>query len=542
MVPRLVVLSGPVGAGKSTLARGLVERYGAKHVRTQELLRDHAEVYEDELPAERRALQDYGDHLDKTTNGRWVVESVSHVLAEEDATPSLVIIDSVRRLSQLDALREVFTGRVTHIHVTAPAPSLEERYQWRGGASGLAELASYEEVAQNPTEREVHVLAADADISIDTSRNIAEDVLTRAAAALQLLPSRAHALVDVLVGGQYGSEGKGNIAYYLANEYQVLMRVGGPNAGHKVPTDPVFTHRLLPSGTLANPTALLVIGPGATLDLPQLLAEIADCHIEQGRLHIDPQAMIIEPDDVAAEQELVSGIGSTGKGGGAAAARRIMGRHGGTPPVRLARDVPELQPWLRATSDVLEDAFRLGHRVLLEGTQGTALSVYHGYYPWVTSRDTTTAGCLAEAGIAPSRVRKVIMVCRSYPIRVKNPDGATSGPMRQDLEWSVIAERSGTPIETLVKTEVGSVSNKQRRVAEFDWSLLRRAAELNGATDIALTFTDYLDFRNQTARRYEQLQPETIEFIEEVEKVAGAPVSLIGTCFAARSVIDRRRW
>jgi len=139
-----------------------------------------------------------------------------------------------------------------------------------------------------------------------------------------------------------------------------------------------YTHRLLPSGTLANPDARLLIGPGATLDIPQLLKEIAECRVEAGDLFIDPQTMIIEDADVDAEKALITGIGSTGKGGGAAAARRIMGRYGAEPPVRLARDVPELSAYLRPTADVLKEAYRSGHRILLEGTQGTGLSMFHG--------------------------------------------------------------------------------------------------------------------------------------------------------------------
>jgi adenylosuccinate synthase len=104
----------------------------------------------------------------------------------------------------------------------------------------------------------------------------------------------------------------------------------------------------------------------------------------------------------------------------------------------------------------------------------------------------------------------------------------------------VIAQRSKIPVEELLRTERGSVSSTQRRVAEFDWELLRSAAELNGATEIALTFVDYLDIRNRAARRYDQLRAQTILFIEEIERVSGAPVTLIGTRFDPRSVIDRR--
>ena len=532
-------MSGPVGAGKSTLARALAGSYHAGHLRTQELLRDRAEEHGIELSSDRRSLQEYGDQLDEETGGRWVADAVVATMAELPGTCQLVIVDAVRQLSQIEALRAAF-DRVDHIHVYAPSPVLDERYQQRGSSSGLAELDSYAEVAENKTESEVHRLAADADVAINTDHCDEKDVEIRAAAALRLLPGRGQRLVDVLIGGQYGSEGKGNIAYYLAPEYDLLVRVGGPNAGHKVPTDPAYTHRLLPSGTLANPRARLLIGPGATLDLTVLFNEINECHVEPGRLFIDPQAMIIEPEDIEAERALVTGIGSTGKGGGAAAARRITGRHGATPPVRLAKHVPELEAYRRPATEVLDEAYRSGHRILLEGTQGTGLSVFHGSYPHVTSRDTTTAACLAEAGIAWSRVRTVIMVCRTVPIRVMSPADSTSGPMKQELEWDEIARRSHIPAADLYDTERGSVSGTQRRVAEFDWALLRSAAELNGATEIALTFADYLSKENQGARRYDQLQPETILFIEEIERVAGSPVTLIGTRFDTRSVIDRR--
>lgn len=273
------------------------------------------------------------------------------------------------------------------------------------------------------------------------------------------------------------------------------------------------------------------------------MKEIADCNVDADRLSIDPQAMIIETGDIEAEVGLVSAIASTGKGGGAAAARRIMGRHGSSDPkVRLARDVPELHGYVRSTADILEQAFRDQKRVMLEGTQGTLLSLFHGFYPWVTSRDTTTASCLSEAGIGPHRLRRVVMVLRTYPIRVGNPPEATSGLMSQEIDWDIIAERSGLDEEELRAHERGSVSGSKRRVAEFDWNLLRRASELNGATDIALTFADYLDSNNLHARRFDQLTRDTIRFVEEVGRVAGAQVSLVSTGFDNRALIDRREW
>jgi adenylosuccinate synthase len=541
---RIVAISGPVGTGKSTLARSLAATFGAKHLRTtQDFMSSAVTRMGRELPTDRRGLQDLGDQLDASTKGRWVADGVAEWAAENDA--HLVVVDAVRIKAQVDLLRDAFGSDVHHIHLHASRVTLSERYAKRAEqGSHLVELTSYDEVAGNATEAAVGELHADADTVIDTDRSSQDDVVTRVAAALGLYGSRHTALVDVLIGGQYGSEGKGNIAFYLAPDYDVLVRVGGPNAGHKVPLDTPYTHVLLPSGTMANQTAKLVLGPGATLDVHHLLKEIADCQVERDRLFVDPQAMVIEQADIDSEQIYVKGIGSTGKGGGAAAARRITGRAtvNGEAPVRLAKDVPELAPYIRRTSEVLDSAFERGERVLLEGTQGTALSLYHGHYPHVTSRDTTTAGCLAEAGIAPGRLRRVIMVCRTYPIRVKSPDEGTSGFMSQDLEWEVIAERSGVPVDELLEKEKGSRSGKQRRVAEFDWELLRRAAELNGATDIALTFTDYLNVNNREARRHDQLSDETLRFIEEVERVAQVPVSLIATRFHVRGIIDRRRW
>jgi adenylosuccinate synthase len=114
--------------------------------------------------------------------------------------------------------------------------------------------------------------------------------------------------------------------------------------------------------------------------------------------------------------------------------------------------------------------------------------------------------------------------------------------MSNEISWNEIERRVGFPRGTLSKHEVGSVSGNLRRVGEFDWALLRKAASLNAPTDIALTFTDYINRENEKARRFEQLTEPTIRFIEEIERVAAAPVTLISTCFDERSIIDRRAW
>lgn len=545
MKPRIVVISGPVGAGKSTLADRLAKRFGALHVRTRDLIAERARQAGETPPTDRAGLQAYGERLDVETNGSWVAQDLAASVGGIDQT-RLVVVDGVRLASQIESMRTAFGRDVVHLHLYAPHDELAARYERRrsSGESEIKELPSYDDVASNPTEAHVADLARDADIAIDSKRCSADDIEVRAAAELSLLGRGMDRLVDIIVGGEYGSEGKGNIAFYLAREYDLLVRVGGPNAGHKVPLPTPFTHRSLPSGTMANESARLLIGPGAVINLGVLQNEIADCRVEVDRLFIDPQVMVIDQADVDAEGALIADIGSTGSGVGAATARRVMGRTPAavTVPVRLARDVGELAPYLRPAIDVLGDAYSVGHRILLEGTQGTALSLYHGRYPHVTSRDTTAAGCLAEAGIAPARVRKVILVCRTYPIRVGDGSAGTSGPMEQPITWEELAARSGVPLEELLELEKGSVTGRQRRVSEFDWVLLRKAVELNGASDIALTFADYFDVANRNARRFDQLTAETMRFVEEIERVAGVPVSLLGTRFAVRSVIDRRQW
>jgi adenylosuccinate synthase len=167
------------------------------------------------------------------------------------------------------------------------------------------------------------------------------------------------------------------------------------------------------------------------------------------------------------------------------------------------------------------------------------LSLHHGFYPKVTSRDTTVSGCLAEAGIPPRRVRRIIMAVRSYPIRV----GGNSGDFKsKEIDWKRIANRSGVEENEIKGTEKGSTTGNERRVGEFSWSLFRQACDLNSPTDIAFTFADYIHVSNQSAIRFEQLTLETRKMIEELERCSGVRVNLIGTGFDYRAIIDRRNW
>jgi adenylosuccinate synthase len=466
---RIVVLSGPVSAGKSNLANLLRERYDASIVRTRDFIKERFP----KVKEERRALQLAGERLDRADKGAWVREGLHRAIeaSQAGATPQgLFVLDSVRIPGQIEAVRQAFGSAVHHVHLYAAPEELERRYLQRGGRT--QELAEYREVQKNKTERGIVELAKIADLVVATDRCSAPEVLVRATALLGLYTRNTTPLVDVLVGGQYGSEGKGNIVGYIAPEYDLLVRVGGPNAGHQVYREPepeVYHH--LPSGTGRAPHAQLLLGAGAVLYPESLRAEITRHNVTAERLSIDPQAMIIEDADREHEREMLAKISSTAQGVGAASARKIMGRGDMSDPVvRLAKDVPELSPYIRDTQEILERAFVQGAHVLLEGTQGTTLSIHHGNYPHVTSRDTTVAGCLADAGIAVTRVRRVLMVCRTFPIRVADPeiDGGTSGHMASPIAYEQLSQWSGIPLEELLQREKTTTTHRQRRFGSFD--------------------------------------------------------------------------
>ena len=532
---QIIALSGPVASGKSTLASKLVAWSRDFHIcKTQEFIKNRLGT-----DLERKALQLGGERLDRATGGSWVADMLARTVVQDLEENVSVVVDSVRIKGQVDGLRQAFGSHVVHIHLTAPTEELSRRYGKR--TSQMRELPSYRDVQANSTESEVDTLNEIADIVVNTHRCTESDVFVRALSHLGLFGKGYVPLVDVLVGGQWGSEGKGHISSYLAHEYDVLVRVGGPNAGHTVhQPSGAITYYQLPSGT-RHSEAKLVIGPGAVLNVEKLLFEIRSARLDTDRVYIDPQAMIVERADILCEEKLLSGIGSTKQGVGFASSRKVL-RNASDPPVRLAKDIRELRPFIFKSQELLDLAFSRGWRVFLEGTQGTGLSLHHGYYPFVTSRDTTVSGCLSEAGISPSRVRRTIMVVRSYPIRVGGKEH--SGPMGRELSFAEVSRRSGQSASKLRKAERTSTTNRPRRIAEFSWTQLRESASINGPTDIALSFADYISKCNESARRFEQLTGDTIYFVEEIERVACAPVSLIVTRFSHgnRSILDRRSW
>lgn len=323
-------------------------------------------------------------------------------------------------------------------------------------------------------------------------------------------------IVDVLVGLQWGSEGKGKFAALYADRYGAAVRVGGPNAGHTFIHNGIqFVNRSIPCAWV-NPHCRLFIGPGAVIDLDTLGRELEDCEMLSGlsiagRLLIDRNATIIKPEHVAEEERTLAYMGSTMHGIGAALMAKIRRQDSEQPlvkhaaPAGLLRVIGPRHVFNLQVGDVSERLHSMvdsgDELVLLEGTQGTLLSLDHGSWPWVTGRNVLAASLLSDCGLGPLCVREVYGVMRTFPIRVGGP----SGPMGHEVTWDEVARSAGLPQGLEERT---TVTGRVRRVAHIDRNLLARAAQLNGVTQLLITFIDYLDgrCRNSHSSDYHDLE------------------------------------
>jgi adenylosuccinate synthase len=339
--------------------------------------------------------------------------------------------------------------------------------------------------------------------------------------------------ITVVVGGQYGGEGKGKAVAHLCRNrrFDVAVRCGGPNSGHTITLNGrQVVLRQVPAGVV-NPSTKLLLAAGCLLDQDVLFKEIELFSLNPSRLEIDRNAVIVDKDYAQREKEaqLDNDIGSTCTGTGFAVAERALRKR----EVRLAKDTPSLKPYLTEVSKEIMTHHKSGKRIVVEGTQGFGLSVYHSpYYPYATSRDTTASGFLSEAGISPLAVSDVVMVLRTFPIRV----GGRSGPLPQEITWKVIQLESGYPYEP---KEFTTVTKKLRRVARFDVEIVKMAAVANMPTQIALMGVDYIDYENRGRTSFGQLTRKAQEFVFWLEREIEARVTLIGTGPTDDELIDR---
>jgi adenylosuccinate synthase len=332
--------------------------------------------------------------------------------------------------------------------------------------------------------------------------------------------------VAVVVGTQWGDEGKAKVIDLLAGKHSHVVRYqGGHNAGHTVVVgDQRYALQLVPSGVLYD-SVTPVIGNGVVVDLPTLFKEIDELQrrgVSCERLRVSSLAQLIFPwhqmHDALAESALGDAkIGTTLKGIGPAYADKALrvGIRAGDvrDPKRFATLVRErgtsantlitalggeafdvedvvaqfselgarLLPYIADTVNLLHDALEAGNNILLEGAQATFLDIDHGTYPFVTSSNPTAGGACAGTGIGPRDITRVVGIAKAYTTRVG------SGPFPTEL----IGELGDAIVD--IGHEFGTVTGRRRRPGWLDLVMLRHAVRLNSLSELALTKLDVLD-------------------------------------------------
>lgn len=300
------------------------------------------------------------------------------------------------------------------------------------------------------------------------------------------------------------------------------MRTGSVNAAHTIwYQGKRYALHMVPGGFVQEKCRLLV-GAGSNVDVAQFLKEVEETRV-RNRIGIDSQASIIEKKHSAQDKASahLKGLGTTGRGVGPAIEERVRRT------AKIARDVPELKPYLTDVAAETNGAIDAGKNVLLEGTQGLMLSLFYGTYPYVTGRDTSASAICSEAGVGPTKVDNVLAVLKSFMTRVG------TGPLPGELSKEEAMKRGWF--------ETAAGTGRDRRSAPFSFELAKRAVMLNGATQIALTKLDSVYPRCKGAETYNDLPSDAKQFVNEVEKQTQVPVALIGTGPEALDIIDRRQ-
>jgi len=335
----------------------------------------------------------------------------------------------------------------------------------------------------------------------------------------------------VIVGTQWGDEGKGKIIDFLAAEADIVVRFqGGNNAGHTIWVDGVQTVlHLIPSGIL-NPNTRCLIGNGVVIDLPTLFAEIEMLekkgYVVRERLGISPLAHIISPEHVKKDHtESYKKIGTTGRGIGptyeAKIGRRgtrvvdlvkgthIVDRFSCTEAKRLLEYGERIHPYM---CDVGREITESKGKVLFEGAQGTMLDIDHGTYPYVTSSNCVAGAASIGSGVGPSVLGQIVGVSKAYTTRV----GEGPFPTQMKIEDEKRFRKEGK--------EYGATTGRDRRCGWLDFVQLRYAIRLNGVSSLALTKLDVLGGEEKiyTCVAYEIDGEQTTDFPSSLEDLERA--------------------
>ncbi|MCX5784042.1 MAG: adenylosuccinate synthetase, partial [Elusimicrobia bacterium] len=326
-----------------------------------------------------------------------------------------------------------------------------------------------------------------------------------------------------------GDEGKGKISAYLSlkNKYEYCIRVGGPNAGHTTFFEgKIFTLKNIPSG-FVNKTTKLVLGAGCYVITDWLLKEI-ELTQTSDRIIIDPHVVVITAEQTERERQdarMMKNIGSVGTGLGEAVGDRIKRRE-----IKFAKDEPALKGYIADTAELLNRELGKGAKMLLEGTQGMKLSLLHGDYPFVTSRDTTASTFMGEAGLGPKYAGEIYGVFKPYVSKVG------PGPIEHEITDEAQLKKYHTQ-----GREVGSVSGRLRRIGSFEMNSALKAVRINSITKIAITHIDLFE-GNSTAKSPKDFTAPAKEFIKSLDPLLKTyphpKLSLISTGPGMFDIID----
>ena len=331
--------------------------------------------------------------------------------------------------------------------------------------------------------------------------------------------------VSIVVGGQFGSEGKGKVALEIVRRERAaaVIRVGGTNSGHTaIGADrETYALRQLPAAAVDR-SVQIILPAGSYIDLEIFKNELRRLRLGPDRVFVSPMARVITDEHKRWERavELGLAIGSTQSGTGAAVMAMTARNATGFPMRSIhAAEMPELQPFLKDTTLEVRSLLNAGQRVIIEGTQGFGLSLLQGgYWPKATSCDTSAAGFLAEAGLSPRDVDDVTLVIRCHPIRVAGDSGLLTG----ETTWETIAAEAGLPLDY---REYTTVTGKVRRVGRFDRSLVNRAIAANNPSRVVLNHLDYVDPRVRAGG----LTDKANEFVEKIERDIERRIDWLGT-------------
>lgn len=354
--------------------------------------------------------------------------------------------------------------------------------------------------------------------------------------------------MNVVIGGQAGSESKGKLAAYLALRHhpEVVSMTASPNAGHTFVSDSgekLVSYHLPISGVVASRSygALIVLGPASLINPVTFRAEVERLNVDPGDILIDPHATIITGECLEAEcGGTYSDIGSTLQGVGEARCRKAARGHKGR--IQFAKDNPILQEMgvrFRHSSPLLDDIMRDGDAVLHEMTQGFDLDLEHGISPaqHTTSKMINTAMGLAEMGVSPQMLGEVYGVIRPYPIRVNNRTGY-SGSYADgvEIDWETVRKRCGAPAPGPGEQPFGEMTTTThllRRVFEFSDERFEAFVRICGPTQICLQFANYLDWSVYGAGQVNGGMvletPAVSGFVRRLEEKFGVQVRYIGT-------------